>query len=185
VVSPARAFGEKLRAAREQRHLTLETIAHSTKIGLPFLASLERGDCSRWPGGVYSRAYVRSYSQAVGLDVKAVTEEFCDCFPTIAWPEGPPGSIESDHSDPSLPATESRRLSPLDLTQYDLPDEPLRLTLDPMPSPRWGILKSRLAIRLAECAAGVLVAAAVSLVGVDFWMALSAASLTVQARHLP
>jgi hypothetical protein len=54
-----------------------------------------------------------------------------------------------------------------------------------MPSPRWGVLKSRLTMRLAECAAGVLIAAAVSLVGIDFWMALSATSLAVQARHLP
>jgi cytoskeletal protein RodZ len=169
-VNPSHAFGEKLRLAREARGLTLEAIAQSTKIGASLLSSLERGDCSRWPGGVYSRAYVRSFAQAVGLDPKAISDEFCDCFPTVAWPEGPPGRAQN----PSL-----------DLTQYDLPDEPLRLTLDPMPSPRWGVLKSRLTVRLAECAAGVLVAAVVSLFGVDFWMALSAASLTVQARHLP
>jgi cytoskeletal protein RodZ len=170
LVNPSHAFGEKLRLAREARGLTLEAIAQSTKIGASLLSSLERGDCSRWPGGVYSRAYVRSFAQAVGLDPKAISDEFCDCFPTVAWPEGPPGRAQN----PSL-----------DLTQYDLPDAPLRLTLDPMPSPRWGVLKSRLTVRLAECAVGVLVAGVVSLFGVDFWMALSAASLTVQARHLP
>jgi transcriptional regulator with XRE-family HTH domain len=183
-VSPSRTLGEKLRAAREARGLSLEAIAQSTKIGAPLLASLERGDCSRWPGGVYSRAYVRTFAQAVGLDPRAIADEFCDCFPTVAWPEGPPGAVEPSSSLPSHPATDTRRQSPLDLTQYDLPDEPLRLTLDPMPNPRWGVLTSRLTMRLVECAAGVLVAAAVSLVGVDFWMALSAASLAVQARHL-
>jgi hypothetical protein len=75
--------------------------------------------------------------------------------------------------------------NPLDLTQYDLPEEPLRLTLDPMPSERWKLLRSGVTKRLAECAVGVLVAAVASLLGMDFWMALSAASLTVQARHLP
>jgi transcriptional regulator with XRE-family HTH domain len=171
-VNPSRAFGDKLRQAREARGLTLEAIAHSTKIGAPLLASLERGDCSRWPGGVYSRAYVRTFAQAIGLDPKAILDEFCECFPTVAWPEG-------------LAFAESpARQASLDLTQYDLPDQPLRLTLDPMPNPRWGLLKSRFTMRLAECAAGVLVAVAASLVGVDFWMALSAASLAVQARHL-
>jgi transcriptional regulator with XRE-family HTH domain len=175
-VNPSHAFGEKLRLAREARGLTLEAIAQTTKIGASLLSSLERGDCSRWPGGVYSRAYVRSFAQAVGLDPKAISDEFCDCFPTVAWPEG--------SAFAEAPARQARG-SALDLTQYDLPDAPLRLTLDPMPSPRWGVLKSRLTVRLAECAVGVLVAAVVSLFGVDFWMALSAASLTVQARHLP
>lgn len=184
-MSPSRALGEKLRAAREARGLSVEAIAKSTKISAPLLASLERGDCSRWPGGVYSRAYVRTFAQAVGLDPKVAADEFCECFPTVAWPEGPPGPAESASLGPSPPTTETRRQSPLDLTQFDLPEEPLRLTLDPMPSPRWGVLKSRLTMRLAECAAGVLIAAAVSLVGIDFWMALSATSLAVQARHLP
>jgi Helix-turn-helix domain len=180
VVSPQRAFGEKLRLAREGRGVSLETIAQNTKIGTPFLMALERGDCSRWPAGVYSRAYVRSYAQAVGLDQKAVAEEFCECFPAIAWPEGPPGALpDADLRSPG-PATHGHPDSGLVFVVV----EPLRLTFDPMPSDRWRLLRSGVTKRLAECAAGVLVAAAASLFGVDFWMALSAASLAVQARHL-
>jgi transcriptional regulator with XRE-family HTH domain len=173
-VSPQLAFGERLRSAREKGGVSLEAIAQGTKIGVSLLAALERGDCSRWPGGVYSRAYVRSYAQTVGLDPKAVSDEFCECFPTVAWPEGPPG-----------PVLAAGAVAPLDLTQYDLPEEPLRLTLDPMPSKRWQLLRSGVTKRLAECAVGILVATVASLLGMDFWMALSAASLTVQARHLP
>jgi transcriptional regulator with XRE-family HTH domain len=177
-VSSQRAFGDRLRLAREEKGLSLEAIAQSTKIGASLLASLERGDCSRWPGGVYSRAYVRSYAQAVGLDPKSLSDEFCEQFPTVAWPDGPPAhAADGTASD--------GQQNPLDLTQYDLPDEPLRLTLDPMPSERWKLLRSGVTKRLAECAVGVLVAAVASLLGMDFWMALSAASLTVQARHLP
>ena len=100
-MSPERAFGEKLRLAREGSGLSLEAIAQGTKIGVSLLASLERGDCSRWPGGVYSRGYVRSYAQAVGLDPKAISEEFCERFPTVAWPDGPPGLAHADTaSDP-------------------------------------------------------------------------------------
>lgn len=178
-MSPERAFGEKLRLAREGSGLSLEAIAQGTKIGVSLLASLERGDCSRWPGGVYSRGYVRSYAQAVGLDPKAISEEFCERFPTVAWPDGPPGLAHADT------AVCHHHQNPLDLTQYDLPEAPLRLTLDPMPSERWKLLRSGVTKRLAECGVGVLVAAVASLLGMDFWMALSAASLTVQARHLP
>jgi Helix-turn-helix domain len=186
-VSPQRAFGERLRLAREERGLSLEAIAQSTKIGASLLAALERGDCSRWPGGVYSRAYVRTYGQAVGLDPKALSAEFCDCFPTVAWPDGPPGPVPAaDASASDAVCHAQHHQNPLDLTQYDLPEEPpLRLTLDPMPSERWKLLRSGVTKRLAECAVGVLVAAVASLLGMDFWMALSAASLTVQARHLP
>ncbi|MGH9329914.1 MAG: helix-turn-helix domain-containing protein [Vicinamibacterales bacterium] len=187
-MTPQRAFGEKLRLARQDRGLSLEAIAQGTKIGTSLLTSLERGDCSRWPCGVYSRAYVRSYAQTVGLDPKATADEFCDCFPTVAWPDGPPGPVQT--ADPSTPDSFNqtrphRQQNPLDLTQYDLPAEPLRLTLDPMSSDRWRLLGSGVTRRLAECAAGVLVAAAASLFGMDFWMALSATSLAVQARHLP
>jgi hypothetical protein len=187
-VTPGRALGEKLRLARERRGLTLETIAQDTKIGAGLLGSLERGDCSRWPSGVYSRAYVRSYSQSIGLDPKAIVDEFCDCFPTVAWPDGPPGPVPTADSPGPNGFRQPRshhQPNPLDLTQYDLPEEPLRLTLDPMPREPWRLLRSGVAKRLAECAAGVLVAAAASLFGMDFWMALSAASLAVQARHLP
>ena len=34
----------------------------------PLFAALERGDCSRWPAGIYSRAWVRNYALVVGLD---------------------------------------------------------------------------------------------------------------------
>jgi len=186
-VTPQRAFGERLRLAREERDVSLEVIAQGTKISPKLLASLESGDCSRWPGGVYSRAYVRSYAQAVGLDPKAIADEFCDCFPGVAWPDGPPSPLPAadlSFSDSISQPRLHRQQNPLDLTQYDLPEEPLRLTLDPMPSERWRLLRSGVAIRLVECGAGVLVAAVVSLFGVDFWMALSAVSLAVQARHL-
>ncbi|MGH9314812.1 MAG: helix-turn-helix domain-containing protein [Vicinamibacterales bacterium] len=186
MVTPQRTFGEKLRRAREDRGVSLEAIAQSTKIGATLLASLERGDCSRWPSGVYSRAYVRSYAQTVGLDPKAIADEFCNCFPTVAWPDGPPGPFPESDLRTSGSSSQSHPDQPqysLDRHHDDVSEAPLRLTLDPMPSERWRLLRSGVTARLAECAAGVLVAAAASLFGMDFWMALSAASLAVQARH--
>jgi cytoskeletal protein RodZ len=82
----AEAFGEKLRRQRERNGVSLLTIADQTKIGRRLFADLERGDCSRWPAGIYARAYVRAYAQAIGLDAADVVAEFCELFPHFAPP---------------------------------------------------------------------------------------------------
>jgi cytoskeletal protein RodZ len=48
--------------------VALEAIAEETKINLALLEGLERDDVSRWPGGLFRRAYVRTYAQKIGLD---------------------------------------------------------------------------------------------------------------------
>ena len=61
-------FGGKLRLARERRGISLRQIAASTKISVGALEALERNDVSKLPGGIFSRAFVRSYAVEVGLD---------------------------------------------------------------------------------------------------------------------
>ena len=58
-------FGSRLRAARERRGITLRQIASSTKISVGVLEALERNDISRLPGGIFGRAFVRSYAVEV------------------------------------------------------------------------------------------------------------------------
>ena len=53
-------FGSRLRAARERRGVSLRQIATATKISVSALEALERNDLSRLPGGIFSRAFVRS-----------------------------------------------------------------------------------------------------------------------------
>jgi cytoskeletal protein RodZ len=60
--------GEFLRRARERRGLTLQQIAQGTKIPLRHLNALERDEFAALPGGMYRRAEVRAYADAVGLD---------------------------------------------------------------------------------------------------------------------
>ena len=73
-------FGAKLRKAREGRGISLRQIASSTKISVAALEALERNDVSRLPGGLFSRAFVRSYAAEVGLDPDTVLNEFLDRF---------------------------------------------------------------------------------------------------------
>jgi transcriptional regulator with XRE-family HTH domain len=69
-------LGNYLRAERERRELTLRTISENTKVSLPLLEGLESDDISRWPGGIFRRAFVRSYAEAVGLDPDDVYRRF-------------------------------------------------------------------------------------------------------------
>ena len=51
-----------MKRAREERGVSLRQIADATKISVSALEALERNDISRLPGGIFSRAFVRSYA---------------------------------------------------------------------------------------------------------------------------
>lgn len=74
-------FGTRLREARERRGVSLRAISDATKIAVAVLEALERNDVSRLPGGIFSRAFVRSYAVEVGLDPEATIQEFVAQFP--------------------------------------------------------------------------------------------------------
>jgi transcriptional regulator with XRE-family HTH domain len=75
------AFGERLRMERERRRITLDSIAANTKIGLPLLQGLERGNVSRWPSGIFRRSFIRAYAEAIGLEPDELAREFLERFP--------------------------------------------------------------------------------------------------------
>jgi cytoskeletal protein RodZ len=74
-------FGTYLRQAREQRGVTLQELAVTTKISARVLEALERNDPSKLPGGIFSRAFVRAYAREVGLDPDATVARFVAAFP--------------------------------------------------------------------------------------------------------
>jgi cytoskeletal protein RodZ len=73
-------FGGKLRQARERRGVSLRQIAAATKISVAALEALERNDLSRLPGGIFTRAFVRSYALEIGLDPDQTVREFIARF---------------------------------------------------------------------------------------------------------
>ncbi len=60
--------GLELRQAREQRGLTLQQLAGTTKISPRVLQAIEASDQKRLPAPIYTRAFVKTYAQEVGLD---------------------------------------------------------------------------------------------------------------------
>ena len=118
VIAEREAFCKRLKFAREASGQTLEAISEASKIQGSLLASLERGDISRWPSGIFRRAFIREYASAIGLPTDQVVNEFTRLFP----------------DDGTAPVTQGSLL---------LPDsfEDLRLTLAPE-SP-WSIAVTR------------------------------------------
>jgi transcriptional regulator with XRE-family HTH domain len=75
------SFGARLRKQREERGIDLNWIAEDTKIKRSLLEGLERDDVSRWPSGIFRRAYLRTYAQVIGLDPDVVLREFLELHP--------------------------------------------------------------------------------------------------------
>ena len=74
-------FGPRMRRERERRGISLDVIVTCTNVSLELWEGFEAGDLSRWPSGLYARAFVRDYAKAVGLDPDEVVDDFCRLFP--------------------------------------------------------------------------------------------------------
>lgn len=77
-----------LRTARERQGLTIKQLAEATKISQSVLTALETNEIDQVPGGLFVRAFVRSYAVEVGLDpehtvgvlLEAYPDQGCDAF---------------------------------------------------------------------------------------------------------
>ncbi|MEI6669218.1 MAG: RodZ domain-containing protein [Acidobacteriota bacterium] len=89
-------FGAMFRQARERQGLTLQQVAAVTKISARVLDALERNDVSKLPGGIFSRAFVRSYAREIGLDPDMAIERFSTDFPDESGKEQLPSAKEAE-----------------------------------------------------------------------------------------
>ncbi len=67
--------GERLRAAREEKGLSLEDIAAQTRIPQRHLESLETAEWDKLPAPTYTMGFAKSYASAVGLDRADIGEQ--------------------------------------------------------------------------------------------------------------
>ena len=107
------SFGPRLRRERERRGISLDTIVTRTNVSLELWLGFESNDFSRWPTGIFARAFVRDYAKAVGLDPDEVVDDFCRLYPL--------GDRRVDAGDPRpgradrprhRPSTDDPRLMP-------------------------------------------------------------------------
>jgi transcriptional regulator with XRE-family HTH domain len=80
-MNPQDAFVTRLRRYRERSQISLDEMATIMRVNRDLLEAFERNDLSEWPRGLYARAWVRAYANAVGLNPSETVEEFCRLFP--------------------------------------------------------------------------------------------------------
>ena len=67
--------GERLRAAREKKKLSLEDVAAQTRIPQRHLEAIEAADWDRLPAPTYTVGFAKNYAGAVGLDRAEISEQ--------------------------------------------------------------------------------------------------------------
>jgi cytoskeleton protein RodZ len=69
-------FGQKLRAERESRGLSLDHVSRTTRIGTSLLEALERDDFDALPGDVFVRGHIRAYAACLHADPDLVVQSY-------------------------------------------------------------------------------------------------------------
>src|SRR5712671_3703301 len=67
--------GAQLRRAREARELSLSDLSRITKIRVALLKALENNEILTISGDFYTRAFLRAYAAAVGLNPEEIIRE--------------------------------------------------------------------------------------------------------------
>lgn len=70
-----RTIGQRLKAVREEKHLTLEKVFEATRIRIQYLQALEADDHSVLPSPVQARGYLRNYAEYLSLDFEKMLGE--------------------------------------------------------------------------------------------------------------
>jgi transcriptional regulator with XRE-family HTH domain len=77
-LDPAWRAGRKLAEARRQRGWSLEEVADRIRVRREFLEALEDMNIKLLPGKAYALAFLRSYARELGVDEKAIVDQFQD-----------------------------------------------------------------------------------------------------------
>jgi len=77
-LDPAWRAGRKLSEARRQRGWSIEEVAERIRVRKEFLEALEEMNVKLLPGKAYALAFLRSYARELGMDEKAILDQFQD-----------------------------------------------------------------------------------------------------------
>jgi cytoskeleton protein RodZ len=95
------ALGERFRAAREARGLSLSDVAEQIRIRSVYLAAIEDESWNTIGAPVYIRGFLRTYARFLGIDPEEAVAAF-----NATQPPPPPPSVPS--RAPELPTTARR-----------------------------------------------------------------------------
>jgi cytoskeletal protein RodZ len=75
-------IGTTLREARMRARIDVSEIEEQTKIRARYLRALENEEWGLLPGPAYTKSFLRAYAQALGLDGRALVEEYKAAYET-------------------------------------------------------------------------------------------------------
>lgn len=78
VLDPSWRAGRKLQEARQQLGLSLDEVADRIRVRREFLEALEDMNVKLLPGKAYALAFLRSYARELGIEEKAIVDQFQD-----------------------------------------------------------------------------------------------------------
>ncbi len=70
------SLGEKFRAAREQRGISISEVAEQTRISPLYLEAIDADNYKTLPGGIFNKGFVRSYAKYVGVDEQEALQDY-------------------------------------------------------------------------------------------------------------
>ncbi len=107
-------IGERCAKRACARHIDISEIEAKTKIRAKYLRALENEEWGLLPGPTFVKSFLRTYAQALGLDAKALVEEYrlnherpseAMLEPIVSSPQGarsrPPGTGRTPGGGPS------------------------------------------------------------------------------------
>jgi cytoskeleton protein RodZ len=72
----AETLGEKLRAAREERGISISEVAEQTRIAPMYIECIENDNYKPLPGGIFNKGFVKSYARFIGYDEQTALQEY-------------------------------------------------------------------------------------------------------------
>src|SRR6266576_620604 len=100
------SFGDRLKKEREQKGITLDDIALTTKIGTRLLRALEEEKFDQLPGGIFNKGFVRAYARHVGIDEDQAIADYMTAVGAVelkVMPDPQAGAVSSERSPEPVP----------------------------------------------------------------------------------
>lgn len=106
-------LGQRLKAARERKRMTLSQAALKTRVKIQHLEAMERDDFAKMPAPAYARGFIRLYCEQLGLDPAPIVAEYIELHsggprkPAVPrdakWVQPAPGDQPAAEPSPAAP----------------------------------------------------------------------------------
>ena len=127
-------IGQKLKAAREEKQLTLDKVFEATRIRIPYLRALELDDLSSMPSPVQARGYLRNYAEFLELDIDQLLEDV-KSSPQLAdeiiGPADSTEQLDDQTPEPASDQTTSSLSSPTVDPEQESESQPEPIAVEP------------------------------------------------------